>query len=360
MALSLRKEGRLVGFAPFQIAPSHLRLAFGGLTLMKKSVRRFSLESTPLLATSLDTDALVGCFATLADRLPDDGAVFLRAVPHASPMHALLTNRESPLRSLFHVVPYGPSYERCRIRWDGSFETYLGSLGKVTRKDLKRTLKKAEERLGPHRLVRYTHPDEIDEFFRHADPVADRTYQAKQLGLGLAQNMGLRAKFACAARNGAFLGHVLFVGDEPAAFHCGYVHHQCFYMVDGGYDPRWSKAQIGIVIFLHVLRDLERHGDCVTLLDYLYGGGDYKKRTSNIAEPERHYYLIKKGVPGTLVAAAMRATDGLSRGVGDALNKYGVKKAVKRVLAGHKAHAALPLVYDAARPLASLAETAPL
>jgi CelD/BcsL family acetyltransferase involved in cellulose biosynthesis len=357
LVLSAHKDGKLAGLAPFEVSPASLQIAVGGLTLMTKKVRRYALESNPLVADGLSNGALAECFRALADRLPDDAAVFLRGVPSSSTMHEQLVARTSPLRKLFHVVPHGPSYMRCRIRWDGSFETYLSSLGKVTRKDLKRTLKKAEERLGAHRLVRYTTPSEIDEFLRHAGEIADKTYQSKLLGLGLGKSAGLRANLASAARSGAFLGHILFVDDAPAAFHCGYVHRACFYMVDGGYDPRWSKAQVGIVTFLHVLQDLERHQDKVTVLDYLYGDADYKKRTSNLKAPERHYYLIKRSVSGAFLATAMRATDELSRKVGDVLDKYGVKSAVKRLLRRRRPHeAALPLLYEAAAPATTVAE----
>ncbi|MCE9524343.1 MAG: GNAT family N-acetyltransferase, partial [Alphaproteobacteria bacterium] len=256
-------------------------------------------------------------------------------IPHSSAFHVELHDKNSALRSRFFVVPHGPTYLRCRIRWDGSFENYLNSLSKVTRKDLRRTLKNSEPEVGAGlRIVRFTQLAKIDEFFRQAGKVADKTYQAKLLGLGLTQNTGLRQTLTHAARSGRFLGHILYVGDEPAAFHCGYIHGTCFYMTDGGYDPRWSKAQLGSFIFLKVLQDIETQKDPVTVLDYLYGDSTYKKRTSNVVEPERHYYLIRKSVSGAVLATAMHVTDGLSRGLGATLDRYGLKDFVKRMLRG--------------------------
>ena len=109
LVLSAWQGDRLLGLAPFQVHPSQLQFAFGELTLARKQVRRFALERHPLLSDSLPAEALIECFAALADRLPEDGAVFLRGVPESSTMHALLTERGGPLKALFHVVPHGPS-----------------------------------------------------------------------------------------------------------------------------------------------------------------------------------------------------------------------------------------------------------
>jgi hypothetical protein len=200
----------------------------------------------------------------------------------------------------------------------------------VTRKDLRRTLKKAEETAPSWRLERYTGEGDVVSYLEVASKVSSKTYQRRLLGEGIVNNERERMGLLNAARTGRFLGHVLFAGSEAVAFHLSYVDGTRLYMLDGGYDPAWSKAQPGMLTFLLMLQDLERHRVPVTTLDYLYGGGTYKERTSNLRTTERHYYLIKKGLNGSTLAAAMHATDAVSRRVGEFLERYQLKAFVKR------------------------------
>lgn len=330
LVMAARREGRLVGLAPFEVHPTSLRFGLGEVTLLRKRVRRFALERAPLVAEHAGRQVVGDCFAALAERLPENGVVFLRGVPEGSDMHAFLTDRAGPVRAAFHIVPHGPSYMRCRINWDGRFENYLNSLGKVTRKDLRRTLKKAEGAAPAWRFERYAGVGDVDRYLDIAARVSAKTYQRRLLGQGVVDNDRQRTNLLNAARTGRFLGHVLFAGEEPVAFHLGYVDGSCFYMVEGGFNPAWAKAQAGMLTFLYVLHDLERHKTPVTTLDYLYGGGAYKERTSNVRTPERHYYLIKRGMRGAVLAAAMSTADTLSRQVGGLLARYQLKDFIKR------------------------------
>lgn len=329
LVLTARERGKLVGFAPFEVHPTALKFGLGEVTMLRKRVQRFALERTPLVAGN-GSSMVGGCFEALAERLPANSAVFLRGVPEGSEPHAQIADRDGALRKSFHVVPHGPSYTRCKIAWDGSFETYLNSLGKVTRKDLRRTLKKAEEATPSWRMERYTGQGDVVPYLEVASEVSAKTYQRRLLGEGIVNNERHRANLLNAARTRRFLGHVLFAGSEAVAFHLSYVDGTRLYMIEGGYDPAWAKAQPGMLTFLLMLQDLERHRVPVTTLDYLYGGGTYKERTSNLKTTERHYYLIKKGLNGSALAAAMHATEAVSRHIGGLLERYQLKAFVTR------------------------------
>jgi hypothetical protein len=328
MVLTAREGGRLVGLAPFEVHPTSLKFGVGEVTMMRKRVQRFALERAPLVTGG--DDLTTGCFAALAERLPVNGAVFLRGVPEESEAHTQLAKCGSALRKTFHVVPHGPAYTRCRIAWDGSFEAYLNSLGKVTRKDLRRTLKKAEGASPAFRLERYTSEGDVAAYLEIAAAVSAKTYQRRLLGEGVVNNDRQRANLLNAARTGRFLGHILFAGEEAIAFHLSYTDAARLYMIDGGYDPAWAKVQPGMLTFLFLLQDLERHNVPVTTLDYLYGGGAYKERTSNLKTRERHYYLIKRGLRGAMLASAMRSMDTVSSSLGALLERYQLKEFVKR------------------------------
>ncbi|MCE9523558.1 MAG: GNAT family N-acetyltransferase [Alphaproteobacteria bacterium] len=332
LILTAREGGRLVGFAPFQVHPTRLQFGLGELTLARKRVCRFALEREPLVASGMMGDALAACFKALAARLPANGAVFLGGVPETSAMHELLSARSS-VRSAFHVVAHGPRYQRCRIRWDGSFERYLSTLGKKTQKNLRQTLKKIDSEYGARvGFERFSDAESIDAFLKDAVEVSAKTYQATLLGLGLSQSARPGEKLKRAAAMGRFLGFVLRIDGRPVAYDYGYVHEGRFYWVEGGYDPAWAKAQIGSYNFVRILLDLEARKSPVTSLDYLHGENAFKERTSNMKTHERHYYLLKRGVSGTPLAYAMRASDLVSRRLGGVLEKYQAKDFVKRQL----------------------------
>lgn len=328
MVMTAREQGRLVGLAPFEVHPTSLQFGLGEVTVMRKRVQRFALERAPRVAG--DADLTSGFFASLAERVPENGAVFLRGVAEGSETHNQLTEYGSALRKAFHVVPHGPSYLRCRILWDGSFERYLATLGKKTQKNLRQTLKKVDSTYGDRvAFARFSDEASIDDFLRAAVEVSAKTYQANLLGLGLARSKSQDEIRAVAAR-GSFLGFVLRIDGQPVAYDYGYVHEGRFYWIEGGYDPAWSKAQIGSYNLLRILLDLEAQQTPVTSLDYLYGENSFKERTSNMKTRERHYYLIKRGLRGTILASAMQSTDSLSRNLGALLERFELKEFIRR------------------------------
>lgn len=328
MVLTAREEGRLVGYAPFEVHPTSLQFGLGEVTMMRKRVQRFALEAAPLVAGNADLTS--GFFSSLAERLPPNAAVFLRGVAEGSEMHNQLTERGSALRKNFHVVPHGPSYLRCRIRWDGSFERYLATLGKKTQKNLLQTQKKVDSTYGDRvTFTRFSSAASIDEFLSAAVEVSSKTYQANLLGLGLARSSNFDEIRSVAAA-GRFLGFILRIDGQAVAYDFGYVHEGRFYWIEGGYDPAWAKAQIGSYNLVRILLDLEAQRTPITSLDYLYGENVFKERTSNMKTRERHYYLIKRGLRGTILASAMQSTDSLSRNLGALLERYELKDFVKR------------------------------
>jgi CelD/BcsL family acetyltransferase involved in cellulose biosynthesis len=331
LVMSARLGGRLVGLAALPAEMSYIRFGLNYLTVARKRVRRYALEREPLLCAEVRSEAMASFFEALATRLDDDAAFFLPGVPDGSLIHDLLSDCHGRISSKFHIVPQGPSYLRCRVRWNGDFEAYLESLGKATRKDLRRTLKKAETQFGAaYRLERFTTVADVPRFQSLASDVAEKTYQRRLLAQGITNSEADRTELVRAARAGRLLGHVLFIADEPVAFHLGHIDGGCLSMTDGGYDPKWAKAQVGMLTYLLMLKDLEAHRVPVTILDYSYGGGVYKERTSHVKTPERHYYLIKRSMIGTAVATAMRTTDAASRGVGQMLERYRLKDWMRR------------------------------
>jgi len=328
-----REGDELLGIAPFHVHPSGLSFWIGEISVFSKKVERFAIEEGPLTRRQPARVAVDECFSALSGLLRPGNVVFLGGVSKDSDLQTLIDDETSALRRAFHVVPFGPEYLRCKIAWDGSFERYLASIGYTSRKDLRRTLKKFEKSDNLRvELRRYRSEDEVAAFLEDAIPVSDKTYQKQLLGIGLSDDDRLEVKLREAARKGYFLGHNLYLNGKAVAFHYGYNYNSTFYMIDGAYDPAWAKHQVGVVIFCEVLKDIEKHGDRITLMDYMYGGGTYKERSSNLKMPERHYYLIPRTLFGAVLAKSLILTDRFSRALGGFLERHGLKDRIKRLI----------------------------
>ena len=333
VALIDREDGVLQGLAAFHVHPTRLTFSLGELSLLSVSVQRYALDAEPLTRRSSARTATDACFSVLADTLTPKNVVFLGGVPKESALQELIDDPASALRRKFHVVPFGAEYLRCRVRWTGDYEAYLSSLSTKDRSKLRRALRRfgeAEHLTGEVR--RFQQASDIEAFLAAAVPVSEKTYQHRLLGLGLTKDGASADEIREAAARGWFLGHILRVNGEPAAFHYGFVFSKCFFMIAAGYDPAYMQNEVGTVLFLEVLKDIEKVGDDIELMDNLYGGGIYKERSSNLKTPERHYYLIPKTFRGAILAKSMIATDRSSRALGDLLEKYGLKDRIKKLI----------------------------
>ncbi len=323
----------IVGIAPFHVHECGLSFWIGEISVYSKAVERFAMDEGPLTRRQQTRAATDECLAALAGLLKRRNVVFIGGVPRDSELQSLIDDETSLLRQRFYVVPHGTEYLRCRVAWNGRFEDYLGSLSARERSKLRRALKRFADLPDTRsRVRRFQTPAEIDRFLADAIPVSARTYQSRLLDLGLESGGAAEREIRASAARGYFLGHVLYINEAPAAFHYGHVFKGCFFMAAAGYDPRYATHEIGIVLFLEVLKDIEKRGDPIDLMDNLYGGGSYKERTSNIKSPERHYYLIPKTASGAILANSLRWTDSLSRGLGNWLAKHGLKDRIKKLI----------------------------
>jgi hypothetical protein len=61
-----------------------------------------------------------------------------------------------------------------------------------------------------------------------------------------------------------------------------------------------------------LLKDIERHGERITLMDYMNGPTILKARTSNRVAKERSYFLFRKSLAGFLYYHSLKLTNRLS------------------------------------------------
>jgi len=302
----------LRGLLAARVMQDLLRYDVGPTTLFKRSVRQYAIFRGPVTATASPADIAAGMMC-LSANMPADAVAFVSAVPCDSAVHELLTSPASPLKRTFHILPWGQPNLHCKIDWTGTSEAYLASLGFDSRRNLKRYAKKlfGDGSINA-RVERFRHPQDVDRFILDGSSVSDKTYQKRRLGLGLSPGGSTERRIRFAAERKGFLGHILYLGDRPAAFHYGFIFRRTFFVLQMGYDPAFSAHQPGSVLFFEVLRDVEKLKLDVTTIDCLPGVTDFKLRTTNQKVRIRNFYLFKRSFSGSLLYAWLRALDALA------------------------------------------------
>jgi hypothetical protein len=328
-----RRDGTVDGYAPFLVHPATLDCALGPASLLKRRIVRYALVKGPVLDGEAAEDDIAALFRALRPRLESNHVVFLGAVAENSALARLLRTRSSLHRD-YYVLPYGPAYQRCRIRFEGSdYETYVRGLRKTTRRDLKRSEKKFRARAGDRfRVRRFESPQEAELFLRHATEISRKTYQWHLLGLGLRDQEDRAANFGHAAERGWFRGYILYVDDRPIAFQAGYLHRRTYYAHNTGYDPDWRDAHAGRFLLAELFRDLLADDEPVEVFDFLWGDDLLKSRLANSEQTERHYYLFPRGLHGALLYYPLRTVNLMSSAASALLRRLQLKGHVRRLI----------------------------
>lgn len=331
----LEQSGTSAGWATFLVHPSALRIiALGEWTLYARRIRRHTLFAPPLLDPDLVTDdaaSLLTLFEQLRDQLNPDEALFLEAVVDGSPLAGLLTN-DSPLRRQYHILEYGERYAHRYIDFTGDYTQYLGQLSASTRSDLKRTRKRFIAEVGGYRTVCYRDPNEIGAFLDAAMAVSTRTYQYKQLRGGLRSRALLEDRYGTTANLGWFRSYVLFVNEQPVAFQVGHLYQGCYHAQEIGYDPEWSRLQVGIFLHTEIIPDLFATPCQVQRFDFGNDDNLHKQRLSNAARLEGYFYLIPRHWRSSPSIHAMQTVNRISITAGRLLERYGLRKRMRKFL----------------------------
>lgn len=317
------------GYAPFLVHPGALDYYLGEIMLFSLPVERYAMRAAPLCKA----DELAGLFEVLHDRVGRRGVAFFEGVRTGSTLSNILTEKGSPVHSYFHIIPYGPVYSRRLIELpvSSTFEDYLATLGNSVRQDIRRTRRNLKAKHGSDvHTIRYDRPEQMESLADAIAHVSRKTYQSRLLDIGL-DNTPEQVKKLIAAANGGWLrAYVLWMKNTPIAFRLGYCANGIYYSHHIGYDPSLRKLQLGTYLLMDALMDL--FADGIVSVDFLSGDSEHKRRMSNKAYQERHYYLVPRGWPGTFRANTLRVVNAVSEISGHWLEKSGLKTYIKRTV----------------------------
>ena len=330
----LEQDDRIVGCAPFVRHRVRLDFSLGEITLFSVATDRAALDGGLLIAWDQLGSYAGSCLVELFRELravSGKAVVFLRGVERTGPLNDVVTGSRE-LRKYFHVVPHGPDYQRCFARIGEGYDTYLSSLGKNSRHDLRRTRKRFLEELdGRYRLCVYTSTEDVARLAEDAEIVSRKTYQWHLLGQRVGRGGTVEEMLRVAAEHDILLSYVLFVDAEPVAFQIGYRFGRVYSAHQTGFDPQWRKWQPGIFLLTEIFLDISRTPD-LELFDFQVGDSLEKSRLSNLSRQERHFYLFPASWRGAMLAYTKLGVDAASSSMGRVAHAFGIKDLVKRRL----------------------------
>lgn len=232
------------------------------------------------------------------------------------------------LRLLPWAIRYVPrQYRRHYVLLQGTFEEYLGKFSSKSRANLRKKVRKFEERSGGSIDWRtYRGRDPLLEFHRLAFPLSESTYQARLFGSGLPK---LESFTRDLERVGDARGYLLFLDGRPIAYlFCPTQGGNLLYQ-RVGYDSDQQEWSPGTVLLFLVLESAFADPS-LTAFDFTEGEGSHKEFFANRDAlcADIHYF---RRTPKLIVLAGLHAAlASLSRGIAWATDQLGVKAWLKK------------------------------
>lgn len=314
IVLTARRTNQLVGMATLRGEGVRLPIAIGPWVILRPKLLRFYLHEGPALGAEAGGVNLAGFAQRLDGQLPTGSVVFCFALATGSALHQALRDPKSELQRRFFLLPWGEPTLTCSIAWSGSVDAYLKTISSSSRHDLRRRRKRFLEDATLLKEVRpFVSLDDVDMFLRDASLLSAKTWQGIE-GVGGVACGGMTERVIrfAAARN-AFLGFIVYINGEPAAYQYGFIYRGAYTVEQIGYDPAWTQRHhLGSVLFFESLHFIEHDHRPIRTIDFSANTTTFKLRTTNSQRAVVNCYLIQRSLRGVLLFGALRLAAWLS------------------------------------------------
>lgn len=127
------------------------------------------------------------------------------------------------------------------------------------------------------------------------EDVAKKTYQ-RALGVGYIDNEENRRRLKLDAEKARLFAKILYLGETPCAFFVGFIHCGTIYLAFTGFDPNYSKYEVGTILYLKMIEDLIDKN--VGTVDFGFGDAFYKQRFDAEFYKETSMYIFAFNLKG--------------------------------------------------------------
>lgn len=328
---SLARGANICGLAMFLKRDWPLKWHLGEFPVATFSMTRLRLMGGDV-AFPQEEAAYDLLFSKLAESGHGFDAVYVEEVATDSFLWQYLQNSDVIRRRYLKYQPDPPS-RRPILRFEGTFEQYMGKFSSKHRKNRRREISKLREgALGEMEFLRFDTPESVDPFLSEAVELSRKTYQwaIHERGLKLTDLFRLRLEFA--ARHGWMRCYLLRCGGRACAFLLGYQYEGRFMMEEIGFDPELAKHSVGTVMLMLAMEDLFNHRrpDILDFGDY----GRYKEMLATDSYEQAKILLFRPGLKSQFMRTGHRFCTSTSRTISSALEKSNLKAAIKKRLRG--------------------------
>jgi ribosomal protein S18 acetylase RimI-like enzyme len=133
-------------------------------------------------------------------------------------------------------------------------------------------------------------PQEVDKLCRDVEYITMKTYQ-RALGVGYIDNEENRTRLKLDAEKARLFANLLYIGKKPCAFWVGFIQHRTIYLYFTGFDPAYSKYELGTLLLLRMIEELI--GRNINAIDFGFGDAFYKHRFDAESRDETSFYIFR-------------------------------------------------------------------
>jgi CelD/BcsL family acetyltransferase involved in cellulose biosynthesis len=200
----------------------------------------------------------------------------------------------------------------CRLTLPDSMDTFLGSLSRHARGEMRGLRNRLPRKYGGRLSMRtFASAEELDRLLDDLRRVDSVTYQ-RALHVGSASAEEERQLMLLGVSRGWFRAYVLYIDEEPVCYWSGFLYRGTFSGAKTGYDPAYRNDRVGTYLLMSMIEDLCAD-DAAQSIDYGWHDAEYKRRFSNSCVEEVHPLIFAPTLTGIRVNAARTAITAADR-----------------------------------------------
>jgi ribosomal protein S18 acetylase RimI-like enzyme len=239
-----------------------------------------------------------------------------------------LSKRYRPFICRDYVPREQPHYE---LVLPESIDRLFSNLKSKRRSELRRLPKVLEKDFpGKVRIQCFESTEDAVRFCSEAEQVASRSY-LRALGVGFVNNEESQETAKLSARQGCFVGYILYAMDKPCAFWSAQLCSGVGYLWSTAFDPQFHKYEVGTILLVNVIEDIVKRKQDVAKIDFGLGDARYKSLFGTDKWQEVSLYLFAssfRAVSINLVRTPLLASTRVAQSV---LKRLRLEERLKRL-----------------------------
>lgn len=330
----LRRNNKIKCIAPCVIALTRFRISFSIFRLPGPRLRILKiLDSDFIFCKDADIDSCVKKVLEVFKNIDTHfDLILLENLEDTSPLTKLFPRTKNYSYNHFQLKITSPKVEYVwRHMFANSYEEWLVSLGKSSRRNIKRTIKNLYKGYPDQiELKRVTKSKDVPKFLDLLDDLFPKTWQAKTFGLRKRNSQRNITFYKNIASQGWLRNYMLLINMQPVAFLIGTQYADIFEGQDCGYDAEFATFGVGATLNYLMIQDLYEN-DKPAVLNFGFGENAYKKMVCNEKNVACEAYIISPNIWGILVKLQIIFSS-IERGIRLFLIKFRLDRTLRRLL----------------------------